>query len=172
MNRCHAILRSQAGFSLIELIIVIVILSIVSIGFGKFLSKSVEGYRWTVDQADDAGNARLALDHLIREIGQIPDPGSSVTIMQPHVFEFDGNDGATRHIEWSGVPGDTLWYGLGDADYAMVTPLDSLGFGYYDEFGTATTDAGLLRRVGITLIAGDATHRVRFRTGIHVRNHS
>jgi hypothetical protein len=29
-----------------------------------------------------------------------------------------------------------------------------------------------LRRVTTTLIAGDATHRVRYRTGIHVRNHS
>lgn len=172
MTRALALVRGQSGFSLVELVLVIVILSILSIGFGKFLSKSVDGYRWTADQADRAGGARLALDHLMREVEQIPDPVNNVTFMEPHVLEFDGNDGTTRHIEWSGVPGDTLWYTLGDADYAMLAPLDSLGFGYFDKDGAATTDPARLRRITTTLIAGDPTHRVRFRTGIHVRNHN
>ena len=36
---------------------------------------------------------RLALDRVMREVGQVPDPGSHVSMMLPHVLEFDGNDG-------------------------------------------------------------------------------
>lgn len=172
MRRSLRLPRGEAGFSLVELILVIVVLSILSIGFGKFLTKSMDGYRWTADQSNHSGAARLALDRVMREVGQVPDPTSHVSMMLPHVLEFDGNDGTTRQISWSGVPGDPLWYALGDADYVLMSSIDSLGFGYFDMDGAATTDPAQLRRVTTTLIAGDATHRVRYRTAIHVRNHS
>lgn len=163
--------RGEAGFSLVELILVVTLLSVLSIGFGKFLVQSINGYRWTADQALRSGDARLALVRLMREIGEIPDPVTSVTTMEPWTFEFDGSDGTTRTLSWNGVAGDTLHYTLGDTDYALVAPVDSVGFAYFDESSAATTSQAALRRVCITIIAGDPGHPVRYRTGIHVRNH-
>lgn len=170
MNRMNRGL-GEAGFSLIELIIVVVILAILSIGFGQFLSKSVDGWSWTEDQADNSASARLALDRVAREVSAMPKPATNVTTMTATTLAFTGVDGSARSFSWSGTKGAPFNYALAGTSHPLVTAADSVAFSYLDASGNATAAAASLWRVSATIVTGSGTHRTIYRTGIHVRNH-
>lgn len=161
---------NEAGFSLVELIMVIVILSILSIGFGKFLSKSVDGWEWTEDQADNSAAARMALDRVAREIYAMPQPATSVTSMTATTLRFTGLDGSDRSFSWSGTKGAPFNYALAGTAHPLVAAADSVAFSYLDSSGNTTAAAASLWRVVATIVTGSGTHRTLYRTGIHVRN--
>jgi len=56
------------GFTLIELVVVIVLLGIVAVSFSVLISGSVGGYIDTARRADSASAARIALDRMGREL--------------------------------------------------------------------------------------------------------
>lgn len=161
----------EAGFSLVELIIVVVILSILSIGFGRFMAKSVEGWTWTEDQADNSATARLALDRVAREVSAMPQPATSVSTMTATTLSFTGSDGSARSFSWSGTPGAPLTFSLAGTGHPLVEAADSVAFSYLDSAGNSTAAAATLWRVVVTVVTGNGAHRTTYRTGIHVRNH-
>ena len=94
----------QRGFTLIEIIIVIVILSIVSVITIKFLIDSLQIYTMTVNQKTLYDEGKLALERMCRDIRDaksISSPasgssGSSITFVRNNATAFD-----------SGLPADT-----------------------------------------------------------------
>ncbi|WP_408900637.1 PilW family protein [Photobacterium piscicola] len=59
--------RSQ-GFTLIELVMVIVVMSIITLGIGRFVSLGTEGYLHTRDREQLQSQARFAVERLTREL--------------------------------------------------------------------------------------------------------
>ncbi len=64
-------LRRSAGFSLIEVMAALTILSVMMIMLGQLFSDSSSAYRVGTGRADADGAARAALDFMAREIGSL-----------------------------------------------------------------------------------------------------
>lgn len=63
-----SMLKKMRGFTLIELIVVIVLLGITSITFTSLITNSMRGYLDTANRQDSAAIARIALDRIGREL--------------------------------------------------------------------------------------------------------
>jgi prepilin-type N-terminal cleavage/methylation domain-containing protein len=105
----------QRGFTLIEIVIVIVILSIISAISIKFLVDSLQIYTMTVNQKALFDEGKLALERMCRDLRDArtlttPGAGASGSILR---FTRDNNtaqDSAGEDIRfiWSGTPGTAL----------------------------------------------------------------
>lgn len=62
------ILRQSQGFTLIELIMVIMVMAIITIGIGRFVSLGTEGYLQTRDREQLQSQARFAVERVAREL--------------------------------------------------------------------------------------------------------
>ncbi|RVU29676.1 prepilin-type N-terminal cleavage/methylation domain-containing protein [Neptunomonas marina] len=60
--------RGQLGFTLVELVVVIVLLGIISLGATGFIVSSVQGYADMARRDGMAGASRVAIDRIIREV--------------------------------------------------------------------------------------------------------
>jgi MSHA biogenesis protein MshO len=63
VNRCQ-----QSGFTLLELIVVVVLLGIISVGTTGFIVNSVEGYSDLTRRDGIAATSRVAMDRMVREL--------------------------------------------------------------------------------------------------------
>lgn len=60
--------RRAQGFTLIELIMVMVVMAIITIGIGRFVSLGTEGYLQTRDREQLQSQARFAVERVAREL--------------------------------------------------------------------------------------------------------
>lgn len=60
--------RQQQGFTLIELILVIIVTGIITIGIGHFITLGTDGYLQTRDREQLQSQARFAIERITREI--------------------------------------------------------------------------------------------------------
>jgi prepilin-type N-terminal cleavage/methylation domain-containing protein len=114
-NSQSAIRNLERGFTLIEMVIVIVILSIVSAISVKFLVDSLRIYSMTVDQKTLFDEGKLALERMCRDLRDArtlttPGGGGSGSTLRftrdnDTAQDFAGED--IRFI-WSGTPGTPL----------------------------------------------------------------
>lgn len=100
------VFKSSKGFTLIEIVVVIVILSIVSAITIKFLVDSLKIYTMAVNQKALFDEGKLALERMVRDIRDAraiaePDPGetvSDVRITRTNATAQDGADEAIRFV--------------------------------------------------------------------------
>ena len=93
----------QRGFTLIEIVVVIVILSIVSAITIKFLTDSMRIYTMTVNQKTLFDEGKLALDRMCRDIRDarsilVPNTGSSGTSITFTRTNATAQDSASENI--------------------------------------------------------------------------
>ena len=86
--------KNQKGFSLIEMMVVVVILGLIVLGLVTFFTGGAKSWIAGQSQLEAQRNARQAIDRMVREIreGKNITNGSdiSVTIRVPH-FDVNGN---------------------------------------------------------------------------------
>jgi prepilin-type N-terminal cleavage/methylation domain-containing protein len=103
--------KSSKGFTLIEIIVVIVILSIVSAITIKFLTDSLRIYTMTVNQKTLFDEGKLALERMCRDIRDASaitgSTASSVTFTRTHATNPTVGDSAGESIRFD-VNGTTL----------------------------------------------------------------
>jgi prepilin-type N-terminal cleavage/methylation domain-containing protein len=82
---------NKSGFTLIELIVVLVLLGIIGLFSGLFLVKMIQSYQWTADNAHTAQKAQVALTRIAVEMafayaerGNITINGDTITISNNH----------------------------------------------------------------------------------------
>ena len=87
-------IKNQKGFSLIEMMVALGILSLVIIGLITFFSGGTRAWVTGQYQLEAQRNARLSMDRMVKEIreGKNITSGSetSITVLVPH-FDVDGN---------------------------------------------------------------------------------
>lgn len=103
--------KSQRGFTLIEIIVVIVILSIVSAISIKFLADSLRIYTMTVNQKTLLDEGKLSLERMCRDIRDAKaitaSTASSITFTRTHATNPTAGDSADESIRFD-LSGTTL----------------------------------------------------------------
>lgn len=127
---------ASPGFTLVELLIVIVVISVVGVAFVSMFAEGVRTY-----EVVDAGNdmlqeARYAEERIARELRRVRD-GASITVATPTTFSFVDRSGATQGFSWSGVPGAALLHTRNGASRTLASGVDSLAFRYWRSDGSA-----------------------------------
>lgn len=141
---------SSAGFTMVEMIIVIVVVGVIFAIGALVLGRAFESYDLTRKTTDVDWQGRVAMERMVRELRQIrsataTDLAISATSTDPIYFnDADGNPvcfvlsaGSLRRGE-DGPPG------LGGCTTNLQPLADnvtSLNFNYYDNVGAATTTA-------------------------------
>ena len=134
MNRRYS-LKKHAGFTLIELVIVITILGIIA-GIGsKILNQAFTGYLDNKNLVEADWQARLALERMQRDVRAIRSPSDITTATATQLVFVD-------------TTGNTITYALSgttlnrqtnsNTTQALADGIQSVTFSYYDQSGAST----------------------------------
>lgn len=116
MNDCLLIFRkkfkSTLGFSLIELMVVVVILSFVTLGLVTIFSGGVRSYISGNAQLDAQRNARQAMDIMVRELrhgSRVLSSSSETKSVTVKIPAIDGEQAYDVEYFWEGIKHDSLY---------------------------------------------------------------
>lgn len=141
------VLQGQAGFSLIELIAVLVLLGIMGAGAGLGIANIVDGFLLSRAAAATAGKGQLALLRLSREFRVI----KSVSAASATSIQFTAKHGDTDaedQIYTVTQSGATITMNDGATTDVLVDQVSALSLAYYDTYtGAAQTTWSPARRV-------------------------
>ena len=132
--------RADAGFTLAELIIVIVVVAIAGITFASMFSEAVRTYEFVDADKTMLQEARYAEERIARELRRVRD-GTSILIAEPTTLTFVDRDDRTIGFSWSGVPGADLLFTTDGVSRKLASGVDSLAFSYWRSDGAAAAPA-------------------------------
>src|SRR5262245_31468566 len=128
--------RHAAGFTLPELIIIIVVVSIAALAFSAMFIEAVRTYQFVDVEKGMLQEARYAEERIARELRRVRN-NTSVTAATPRTFTFVDRDNATVSFSWSGVSGADLLYTKNGSSRTLAQSVDSLAFQYWKQNGAA-----------------------------------
>lgn len=128
--------RPDAGFTLAEMVIVIIVVSIAAITFSSMFIEAAKSYQFIDTEKGMLQEARYAEERIARELKRIRD-NTSITTAAPTTFTFVDRSNTTVSFSWSGVSGADLLYTSGGTSRTLASGVDSLAFGYWKNDGTA-----------------------------------
>jgi prepilin-type N-terminal cleavage/methylation domain-containing protein len=119
----------DAGFTLVELVLVTVVVSVAALVFSAMIAEAVRSYRFVDVEKDMLQEARYAEERMTREIGGVPAPGR-VMVATPRAFRFVAVDSSVIEFSWDGRRGSDLMYTRNGAANPLAGGVDSLAFLY------------------------------------------
>lgn len=161
---------NNRGFTLVELIAVLLILGVTAALSTVMIGVIVDGYLFSADNATTATDAQVAMGRLEKEFGVI----HAVTAASRTAITYSGyrTPGASEAhtVSWSGTANDPL---LLDGDILIdnVAAFDLLFFNAFDGAPPATTWSPASRIIEVTLsISGAQSINSTFTSRIKPRN--
>lgn len=124
------------GFTLPELLIVIVVASIVALAFSAMFIEAVKTYQFMDAEKDMLQDARYAEERVARELKRVRD-NTSINTAAATTLTFVDRRSATVSFSWSGVSGADLLYTKNGSSQTLAKGVDSLAFQYWKQDGTA-----------------------------------
>ncbi len=166
--------RGQAGFTLAELVIVIVIVSIAAFLFTGMFIQAVKSYQFVDVEKEMLQEARYAEERISRELKRVRG-SSDITQATARTLTFVDRDAATVSLSWTGVVGDPLVYTKGGTARTLASGVDSLAFQYWKSDGTAAVPllspaATDIWRVSVFLRLAKSGQSVNAATAVFVRS--
>ena len=152
----------EAGFTLAELLIVIVVVSIAGLVLSGVLREAVRTYQFVDVEKDLLQETRYAKERMTREVMQVS-ARSGVRAAGPRSITLVDADSSVVTFAWNGVRGSDLVCVRDGEPAPLASSVDSLAFVYYDDAGRALLGADLgarLRRVSIFLRLARDGHEV------------
>ena len=130
--------HASAGFTLVELVIVIVVISVAGIAFVSMFSEAIRTYEFVDAEKDMLQEARYAEERIARELKRVRD-NTSITRATATTLTFVDRGGATQGFSWSGVSGAALLHTKDGVSRALASGVDSLAFRYWKSDGSPAT---------------------------------
>jgi len=124
------------GFTLVELVIVIVVISIAGLLLAGMFREAIGTYRFVDVQSDLLQQARFAEERVSREFRRVRDR-ASVTTAAARTFAFVDKNAVPIVVSWSGTKGADLVFTKNGVAQTLAVGVDSLAFSYFKEDGTA-----------------------------------
>lgn len=144
----------EKGFTLTEVVLVIVILGIIVSMSAPFISASLDSWLFHKTERDVVFSARLALNRMVREIRQAKNP-SSITTFTVTEFDFLRIDNTQVDFKQSG---NSLLRNSNELTNKLQAS-GGLSFTYLDTDGNVATTKDNIRmvRVKLVLVSGDSS---------------
>jgi prepilin-type N-terminal cleavage/methylation domain-containing protein len=154
--------RGAAGFTLTELLIVIVVTSIAGLVLSGVLSEAVRTYAFVDVEKELVQESRYAKERMTREVMGTPRGG--IREAGPRSITVVDADSAVVTFAWDGVRGSDLVCVRDGSRAPLASHVDSLAFAYFDGSGRplhSTESLGRLHRVSIYLRLARDGHEVQ-----------
>lgn len=153
---------NSKGFTLIEIVITIVLISIISGIAAMIILQGVRAYSDERNRSDVHYQARLAMERMAREIRMIRSRADITTM-------------ANADLQFTDVYGNTVRFNLVGSDIqrsgsVLASNISPFAFSYYDTAGALTALSANLWLVEIALTATQGTETIQMRTRVHPRN--
>ena len=175
MNLFKNFLKRQTGFTLIEILIAIILLSILAGVAAPLLFVSVSAITLHVGRVNLEESGDLALSRISREIRHLKDDKNIVTANGSDFQFLDVNSLQIRYY----LSGNTLMRTAAGTDSGLTDQVQAGGlvFTYYDDDGNAiaTPTVGIgtatnIRRIQVETIFQNGASVLPFRTQIRPKN--
>jgi len=166
--------QPEAGFSLAEVTIVIVIVSVAAFVFSGMFLEAVKSYQFVDVEKGMLQEARYAEERISRELKRVR--GSTfITTATARTLTFVDRDSSTISFSWTGTPGDPLLYTKNGTPRTLASGVDSLAFSYWKSDGTAAAPvtapaATDIWRVAVHLRLAKGAQKVSAVTAAFVRS--
>jgi len=151
---------NNKGFTLIELMVVLVILSLITLGAVTFFGGGMRSWISGQFQLSAQRDARIAMDRMVKEIREgdlIDDTSDSNTI----IVNFTVLEEDNLTFSWSGTSGDSLTRKRGTgANAPFLDNVHQLTFTYLNQAGSEMTNESNASKILINLqvdLDGDAS---------------
>ncbi|MBU0574033.1 MAG: type II secretion system GspH family protein [Candidatus Margulisbacteria bacterium] len=136
----------KKGYTLIESIIVIVVLSAAVFAIGTFLFKLTDSWATVRNKNNIASASRLAMNRMVREIRRVNKPSQIITFTATEFRFVDVGSGTVRFYQ-SG----TDLYRDSDILASNLNSSDGLSFTYLDQNGAVTATKQDIKTIRISL---------------------
>lgn len=162
--------RSARGFSLFELIMVIVLLGIVAAVAAPFMSAGFQSYFIGKDVAETDGQARVALERLSRDLRSVRAPADLTMTSASDITFIDVDGNSTRYCMGAvgGCPGATGE--LTRNSQPLAVGVSALTFSYLTRTGATTAVAAQVFYITVGFTATQNTIGKSFRATVSPRN--
>lgn len=132
-------MRRHAGFSLIELVMVIAIMGIISTIVGKIFFQSFKTFLVSQNISDIDWQGLLSMENFSNDVHNIRS-ANDISTISSGTFSFVDMTGTTVTYQLSGNT-------LQRSGQTLATGVQSIGFGYYDENYAVTATAANVRYI-------------------------
>lgn len=160
-------MKKQNGFSLIELIIVIVILGVIVAMSSLLLSQGFNAFFNNANIADANSQGQIAIERMTRDIRLIRSP-LDISIATATQLSFtDINNNAISYT----LSGSNLNLTQNSTTQTLAVGINSLTFTYYDQNGTTPpASTAATRYIKVTLAVTQNNANYTLTTSIYPRN--
>lgn len=163
-----AAIRSERGFTLVEVVLVVVLLSLFGALFGLGFVASTRATLAVDTRKEALQNARVALDRMAREVRMIRSAtAADITTTIPTASDLQFTDTYGNAIQFQLTGGNILR----NADI-LAGNVTALTFSYLKNDGTAAASEAEIWRIVMDLTVTVGTESVQLRTEVHPANFS
>lgn len=153
------------GYSIVELVIVIVVLAIISALLSFFLLQGFSSYFEGEQVVQNQGAGALAMSMMSNDVRQVRDP-TAVTAASSSQFAFTKFNGST--VTYS-LSNGQLIRNEGSSPSVLASNVQAFPFQYYDATGALTSTLANIRYVDIDLVISESGGLSRFSTTVYPR---
>ncbi|MDR3476531.1 MAG: prepilin-type N-terminal cleavage/methylation domain-containing protein [Gammaproteobacteria bacterium] len=166
MKQRHS-LKKTGGFTLIELVVVIMVISIIAAIGSRILSQSFSNYFKNKNLVESDWQPRIALERMQRDIRSVRSP-SDISTATATSFVFVDTDGNTIAYSLSGT---SLMHQInGGTAQVLADGIQSLTFAYFDLNGNTTAVLANIRFIQFSLNVTQNSTNYVVTSGVYGRN--
>ena len=170
-------IRGREGFTLIEIIMVIVLLAIISTTAALIITTGANSYAELGKRSDLTMKGRAAVERITREVRLVrcsdttpsteclPDATDITTSTSTEVAFVNTND-QVRGVRLNGT---TVEVNVGGTYYVLVDDVTAFNIDYLDNTGAATAVVNDMWAFEVTFTVTDANQSLDFTTRVHPR---